>query len=140
MLSLESQLGVALVNKIGNAIGWWVESHQIIHMTEAKAARIQAESNIDVADLKRRAEARFFEEEIKRQANMESIVLKVLSNLLDNASPNDMETDWVVNFFDKSRIVSEDKMQERWAKLLAGEANAPGSFSRNSGQSDGGSG
>ena len=41
-----------------------------------------------------------------------------------------MEDDWVTNFFDKSRIVSDEEMQSIWAKVLAGEANAPGSYSK----------
>ena len=41
-----------------------------------------------------------------------------------------MENDWIVNFFDKSRIVSDNEMQSLWARLLAGEANAPGAFSK----------
>ena len=53
---------------------------------------------------------------------VKSIVLKALKHLLDNASPDGMENDWIVNFFDKARIVSDDGMQERWAKLLATES------------------
>ena len=41
-----------------------------------------------------------------------------------------MENDWVTNFFDKSRIVSDTEMQEIWAKVLAGEANSPGTYSK----------
>ena len=41
-----------------------------------------------------------------------------------------VEDDWLVNFFDKSRIVSDDQMQDLWARVLSGEANAPGSFSK----------
>jgi hypothetical protein len=41
-----------------------------------------------------------------------------------------MEDDWVTNFFDKSRIVSDSDMQELWARVLAGEANSPGTYSK----------
>jgi hypothetical protein len=33
-------------------------------------------------------------------------------------------------FFERSRLVSDSEMQSLWGKLLAGEANSPGSFAR----------
>src|SRR5258706_4085687 len=39
-----------------------------------------------------------------------------------------MEDDWVMNFFDKCRLVSDEKMQAIWSKILSGEANSPGQF------------
>ena len=48
----------------------------------------------------------------------------------ENANPNSIEDDWIVNFFDKSRIVSDDEMQNLWSRILAGEANAPGTYSK----------
>ena len=41
-----------------------------------------------------------------------------------------MDNDWTVNFFDKCRIVSDDDMQTLWSRILAGEANSPGSYSK----------
>ena len=41
-----------------------------------------------------------------------------------------MENDWIVNFFDKSRIVSDKEMQDLWSRVLAGEANTPGTYSK----------
>jgi hypothetical protein len=41
-----------------------------------------------------------------------------------------MEDDWITNFFDKCRLISDEQMQTIWAKILAGEANAPGKFSK----------
>ena len=48
----------------------------------------------------------------------------------ENAKPDSIEDDWIVNFFDKSRIVSDNEMQELWSRVLAGEANAPGTYSK----------
>ena len=61
---------------------------------------------------------------------MEDITAKAVPQLNENANPNSMENDWIVNFFDKSRIVSDDEMQGLWSRVLAGEANAPGSYSK----------
>ena len=45
-------------------------------------------------------------------------------------SPELVENDWITNFFDKCRTVSDSDMQRLWAYVLATEANSPGSFSR----------
>lgn len=124
--------GVVLLEKIADAVGGIGRPYQIVRVAKAEqeAARIRAESEIEIADLRSRAERRFVEEETRRQLNMETITLKALDHLDDDASPEDMEDDWIANFFDKSRIVADEEMQEAWARILAGEANAPGSFSR----------
>lgn len=44
--------------------------------------------------------------------------------------PDKIENDWLVNFFDKARLTSDDEMQKLWAKILAGEANSPGKFAK----------
>ena len=71
----------------------------------------------------------FANEEMTKQLNMESITEKAILHLNDDANPDAMENDWITNFFDKCRTVSDDDMQELWARILAGEANNPGAFS-----------
>ena len=61
---------------------------------------------------------------------MEDITAKALPQLNEKATPDSMENDWLVNFFDKSRIVSDNEMQELWSRVLAGEANTPGTYSK----------
>ena len=113
-------------------MGGFFKPYQIeqVAKAEAKAALIRTEAEIAIADLKLRALSRFSAEETRKQLNMENITRKAFSHLDDAASPGDMEDDWITNFFDKSGIVSEEEMQEVWARILAGEANMPGSFSR----------
>jgi hypothetical protein len=41
-----------------------------------------------------------------------------------------IEKDWLAHFFDRCKLVSETELQSVWARLLAGEANQPGSFSK----------
>ena len=82
-------------------------------------------------ELKDRAAYRFANEEMTKQLNMEgSITDKAIPRLNSDASPDSMENDWITNFFDKCRTVSDDDMQELWGRILAGEANTPNSFSR----------
>jgi len=121
-----------LIKKVSSAVGGIFESWQIkrVAKAEAEANLIKAENEIEITDLHRRAMHRFVEEEANRQENMEEITKKSLPHLSDDSNPNKMEDDWVTNFFDKSRIVSNEDMQNIWSQVLAGEANSPGSFSK----------
>jgi len=121
-----------LIEKVSSAIGGVFEPWQIkrVAKAEAEASLIKAESELEITDLHRRAIHRFVEEEANRQENMEEITKKSIPQLNEQANPENMENDWVTNFFDKSRIVSDEEMQTIWANVLAGEANTPGSFSR----------
>ena len=127
-----SKTADTLVKKISSAVGILYEPHHIgrIAKAEAKAALIEAKSEIEITDLHRRAAHRWVEEEAQRQKNMEDITTKALPNLNKDADPDSIENDWIVNFFDKCRIVSNDEMQELWSRILVGEANAPGTYSK----------
>ena len=131
-----SRPATLLIEKVSNAIGRHFDPRQAIRMAEAeaKAERIravaQAETEIEVAELRRRAAERFVEEQMRMQSNMESIAAKAIPHLSDDAEPDRIEDDWISNFFDKSRIVSDENMQQLWGKVLAEEGNRPGSFSR----------
>lgn len=132
-----------LINKISDATGVLYEPRRIRHKAkaeseaaiisakaEAAADIIKTESEIEITDLHRRAAQRWINEEAKRQKNMEDIIDKAEPHLNEEAKPNAMEDDWVANFFDKGRIVSDSEMQNLWARVLAGEANNPGTYSK----------
>jgi hypothetical protein len=121
-----------LVEKISEAIGGMFKPWQIVRVAKAEAAadRIRAESNIQITDLQQRAMRRFLVEEGKKQANIEEITTKALPLLSEESKPQDVSDDWITNFFDKCRIVSDSEMQQLWSRILAGEANNPGRFSR----------
>jgi hypothetical protein len=61
---------------------------------------------------------------------MEAITARALPQIGENAKPENVEADWITNFFDKCRLISDEDMQLLWAKILAGEANSPGRFSK----------
>lgn len=118
-----------LIKKISSAAGILYGLEKIAE-AEAKAALIKARSDIEITDLQRRAANRWMAEEAHRQKNMEDITDKALPQLDGSARPESMDNDWIANFFDKCRIVSDDEMQGLWSRVLAGEANAPGSYSK----------
>jgi len=121
-----------LIEKVSEALGGYFKPHQIkrVAKAEAEAEIIRAQAQIEVTDLQRRALGRFVVEEAKKQDNIEKITEKAIPQLEDSAKPQDVEDDWITNFFDKCRIISDDEMQSLWAKVLAGEANSPGSYSK----------
>ena len=127
-----SKPATVLVEKISDAIGGIFKPWQIrrVARAEGEAERIKAVSQIEISKLQRRALQRFIVEEAKKQTNIESITAKALPNVEQNAQPQNMEDDWITNFFDKCRLISNEEMQILWSKVLAGEANSPGTFSK----------
>ena len=102
-----------LIEKISDAVGGIFKPYQIVRVAngEAEASRVQTESQIQVTDLHRRAMQRFLEEEAKKQSNIEAITQNALPLLEDKSAPQNVADDWITNFFDKSRIVSDGDMQ-----------------------------
>jgi hypothetical protein len=121
-----------LVEKISDAIGGLSKPFQIrrVAQAEADADKIRVVSRIEITELERRAMSRLFAEEAKKQHNIEAITLKALPDVGPESRPENMEDDWIANFFDKCRLISDEEMQSLWARILAGEANSPGRFSK----------
>ena len=128
-----------LIKKISKGVGGLAVPWQIKRVAEAKieaahsaaeVAHIEAHSEIEVADLRQRAAQRRIEEDTRHQKNMEGITAKAIPHLNEEAKPDAMEDDWVANFFDKCRTVSDSDMQSLWARVLASEANAPSTYSK----------
>lgn len=127
-----SKPATVLIEKISDAIGGLFKPWQIRRVAQAKAEaeKIGAVSQIEINELQQRALYRFLAEEAKKQANMESITHKALPALQEDARPSEVEDDWLTNFFEKCRLISDQDMQSLWARVLSGEANKPGTFSK----------
>jgi hypothetical protein len=121
-----------LIEKISDAIEGAFRPLQIkrVAKAEGEAAIILAKSNVEITDLNRRAAYRWLSEETQKQLNMENITKKALPLVQESSKPQEMDNDWIVNFFDKGRLISDEQIQLIWAKILAGEANSPTSFSK----------
>ena len=121
-----------LIKKISKGAGILYEPRRIrnVAKAEAEAAMIKAESEIEVTDLHQRAVQRRLEEDAKQQKNIEDIITGTEPHLNKDANPDAMDDDWIANFFDKCRIVSNNKMQSLWSRVLAGEANTPCTYSK----------
>jgi hypothetical protein len=127
-----SKPATVLIEKVSDAVGGCFKPYQIkrVAKAEAEAEIIRAQAQIEITDLQRRALTRFIIEEAKKQGNIEAITEKAIPLLEDKSKPQEMENDWVTNFFDKCRLISDADMQQLWARVLAGEANAPNSYSK----------
>jgi hypothetical protein len=123
---------VVLIEKISEAVGGIAKPWQIrrVASAESKADLIRAQTRIEISELEERALLRMVREEGARQENIENITSKSIPLLNADAKSSEVENDWLVNFFDKGRLISDTDMQQLWASMLAGEANKPGSFSK----------
>lgn len=127
-----SKPATVLIKKISDAVGGLFKPYQIVRVAkaEAEADRISAKAEIEVTDLHRRAMRRFLEEEAIKQQNMEEITRQALPQLKEDSQPDKVEDDWITNFFDRCRLISDEQMQGLWSRVLAGEANTPGTYSK----------
>ena len=132
-----------LIHKISDATGVLYEPKRIRRKAEAESEAaiisakaeaavdiINAESEIEIADLHQRTVQRRVKEDMRDQRNMEDIIAQAVPDVNEEAKPDSMENDWIANFFDKCRLVSDSEMQSLWARVLAGEANTPGTYSK----------
>lgn len=121
-----------LIERISDAVGGVFKPWQIIRIAEAQAQadKISAVSQIEVSELQRRSIQRMLVEEAKKQQNIEEITAGSLPLLMESADPASVESDWISNFFEKCRLISDEEMQNLWSRVLAGEANAPGTYSK----------
>ena len=127
-----SKPATVLIEKVSKAVGGIAAPYQIkrVAKAEAEAAVIKAQSDIEITDLHLRAAQRRVEEDARHQKNMEDITVKAVPHINENANPENMDDDWIANLFDKCRIVSDEEMQSLWARVLATEANTPGTLSK----------
>ena len=78
-------------------------------------------------DVRGEIEARLFFQEEKRPANIESVVREAAAELGEKqVQAHDVDHDWTARFFAEVQDVSAEKMQQIWAKILAGEVATPG--------------
>ena len=139
----------ALIEKIADATGTLYEPKRIVEVAKAQAeaaeiqaeaeieiaksksevARIQAESEIETINLRRRSLQHWIAEKEQQQASRENTIAKAIPQLNEDADPHAIENDWIINFFNKNRLITDDEVQNLWASILAGEANRAGSYS-----------
>jgi len=83
-------------------------------------------------DIAARARRRRELEDIRHQQNIEAIILRAADQLPpdEGVADNQPDPDWVNDFYEGSKNVSNEQMQDLLSKILAGEVAQPGSFCR----------
>ena len=66
---------------------------------------------------------------LRRQENIEAIMEKTFSFCANNAIDKRPDLDWFNRYITLAEDVSNNTMQDLWAKILAGELSRPGSYS-----------
>jgi hypothetical protein len=99
-------------------------------LAQARAMVIVAEGRAKVQDIETRAVERVLRREVRRQNNIESIVNKALPALppAEMVSEEPVGQDWISLFFEGCQDISNEQMQQIWARILAGEVARPGRF------------
>ena len=69
-------------------------------------------------------------QETRKQNNIENIIQQTVEELPENAQVDNLDEDWLANFFDKCENISDEIMQTMWSKILTSEASKPGAFSK----------
>lgn len=125
--------------KLAKTVGGWfgLDARAEMKMADAKAyAQIkQAETDNTVMLMKLQGEEQLanyiYARESRKMNNVRQIVEKT-GTLLDNdekVSEEPVNSDWLNRFMSTAEGISDDEMQNLWAKILAGEIKRPKSFS-----------
>ncbi|WP_028324627.1 DUF2806 domain-containing protein [Desulfatirhabdium butyrativorans] len=127
-----SKPATVLIEKVCNAVGVLYEPTRIRRQARAEvdAEKIKALARVELTSLQERAIERLVHQEERKQQNIEDITAQAAAQLGANARAEELDEDWVAHFFKQCETVSDKEMQSLWAKLLAGEATKPSTFSK----------
>ena len=118
----------ALLDKITSAIGWVA--------TRETPKRIAIQTYIDdikhgnFDPLTKAVLISTAQKTIAEYANQKAIIQHAISSMKETADPKQVENDWISQFMDKARLVSDSDFQLIWGRILAEECNTPGSVPR----------
>lgn len=141
-----------VIESITGAIGKAYEPRHMRKMADAEAYRLKtigeamrencdipivvnsegtSLSTADFDEFVNRTKSRMAFQELKKQENIEAVADKAVSLLEgeEAVTAEPVEQDWMLRFFNSVEDVSNEQMQEIWAKILAGEVKRPGTYS-----------
>lgn len=114
-----------LIDKLSSATSW-IATHQ----TPSRAGIDTYIKDIQESNLDPLTKAAFIcnaKKIIKEYSNQNDIVKIAVQSLLPSAKPQSIDSDWLAQFMDKGRLVSDEQFQILWGNILAEECNQPGS-------------
>lgn len=121
-----------LVSAISKGIGTLYSPFGTVRQAEAdaRAKIIHAEADAQVQSIQDRAKNRLMYREALRQENIERISCIAANELPEKVSDDDIDDDWIIQFFDHAQDVCDSDLQTLWARILAGEVTSPGKYSK----------
>jgi hypothetical protein len=122
----------ALINRISDAIAAVAKPALTVvnARAEVEAEKIRTLGRIEISDAEEQALLSFARQRRKEFERTASILRQTALMIEDGADPDAIDEDWLLLHLDKIRLVSDKEMQSLWAKILAQEANKPGSFNK----------
>lgn len=141
LIKLEGKPIEKLIEVISNGIGTLYKPRSIRKEADAKAYEIgiieDAKTKALAAGKEQEAETylriqeRLLFKETERQKNIDQIAEKAAKHLQQEPSVSEepVNKDWSKRFFNIAEDVSDEEMQEIWARILTGEIKKPNSYS-----------
>lgn len=80
--------------------------------------------------MEKRTIIRLLTEEHRKQENIDAIIDGTIPLLTNASKPEEIDNDWLNEFLDSAKKISDDDMRSLWSKILAGEAQRAGAFSK----------
>ena len=140
-----------LIEAVSGAIGKAYEPRHVRKMADAKEYELKliadtVRNNSDVPivydstgvsidtsnyeEIAKRASYRLAFQEITKQQNIEAVVDRAYDELSGEESANSepVSQDWMSRFFNSVEDISNEKMQEIWGHILAGEIRSPNTY------------
>lgn len=115
-----------LIDKLASAVGWIVSYDTPNKIAINTYVNEIKESNYD--PITKAAMISTAKKTIKEYCNQKNIVAIALQNINKFSKPDEINNDWLVQFMDKARLVSDEEFQYIWGRVLAEECNQPNSI------------
>ena len=114
-----------LINKIADATGW-IATHST-PAREAVNTYIKGIQESSYDPITKAALISNAKKIIKEYKNQNAVVQNAMQFMLPSAKPEEVDEDWMAQFMDKTRLVSNSEIQIIWGRILAEECNCPNS-------------
>lgn len=129
-----------LIERLSDVISGALAPGQIVRMAKAEADSkiILAKADVTAslirsdgeAEIQRRAVHRLISESTTQQRNLEAVIGSSLDQIAETARPQEIDEDWLTHFVSKAKLVGNSEVRKAWSRILAGEANHPGSYAK----------
>lgn len=118
------------IKKIAEAIKDQQKNLKSIDYSDTKLS-LESLDEGEMKSIQERSQNRTEYQEFRKQQNIESITGKTVGYIENEreVSEDPVNEDWTTRFFNHAQDISDEEMQELWARILAGEVIKPGSFS-----------